>query len=49
MTVFTKKELQAQIKLPTVTIEEGKRIQEELQRLNAARSELLEKVKVAPE
>jgi len=59
MTVFTKKELQAQIdnidtriallKLPTATIEEGKRIQEELQRLNAARSELLEKVKVAPE
>jgi len=59
MTAFTKKELQAQIdnvdtriallKLPTVTIEEGERIQEELQKLNAARSELLEKIKVAPE
>ena len=59
MTVFTKKELQTQIdnidtriallKLPTVTIEEGERIQEELQKLSAARSELLEKMKVAPE
>jgi hypothetical protein len=59
MTAFTKKELQAQIdnvdtriallKLPTVTIEEGERIQEELQKLSAARSELLEKMKVAPE
>ena len=58
MTAFTKKELQAQIdnvdtriallKLPTVTIEEGERIQEELQKLNAARSELLEKMKIAP-
>lgn len=59
MTVFTKKELQTQIdnidtriallKLPTVTIEEGERIQEELQKLSAARSELLEKMKIAPE
>jgi hypothetical protein len=59
MTVFTKKELQTQInnidtrvallKLPTVTIEEGERIRAELQKLNAARSELLEKMKVAPE
>jgi len=59
MTVFNKKELQTQIdnidtriallKLPTVTIEEGERIQEELQKLSAARSELLEKRKVAPE
>jgi len=59
MTVFTKKELKAQInnidtriallKLPTVTIEEGERIQAELQKLNAARNELLEKMKVAPE
>ena len=58
MTVFTKKELQAQIdnidtriallKLPTVTIEEGERNQAELQKLNAARSELLEKIKVVP-
>ena len=58
MTAFTKKELQTQIdnvdtriallKLPTVTIEEGERIQEELQKLNAARSELLEKMKIAP-
>jgi hypothetical protein len=55
---FTKKELQAQInnietriallKLPTVTIEEGERNQAELQKLNAARSELLEKIKVVP-
>jgi uncharacterized small protein (DUF1192 family) len=59
MTVFTKKELQTQLnnidtriallKLPTVTIEEGERIQAELQKLNAARSELLEKMRVAPE
>ena len=59
MTVFTKKELKAQsnnidtrialLKLPTVTIEEGERIQAELQKLNAARSELLEKMKIAPE
>jgi hypothetical protein len=59
MTVFTKKELQTQIdnidtriallKLPTVTIEEGERIQAELQKLNAARTELLEKMKIAPE
>ena len=59
MTVFNKKELQTQIdnidtriallKLPKVTIEEGERIQEELQKLRAARSELLEKMKVAPE
>jgi hypothetical protein len=59
MTVFTKKEIQMQInnidtriallKLPTVTIEEGERIQADLQKLNAARSELLEKMKVAPE
>jgi hypothetical protein len=59
MTVFNKKELQTQIdnidtriallKLPKVTIEEGERIQEELQKLSAARSELLEKMKVAPE
>jgi hypothetical protein len=55
---FTKTELQAQInnidtriallKLPTVTIEEGERNQAELQKLNAARSELLEKIKVVP-
>jgi hypothetical protein len=59
MTVFTKKELQAQInnidtriallKLPTVTIEEGERIQAEIQKLNAARSKLVAKMKVAPE
>jgi uncharacterized small protein (DUF1192 family) len=56
---FTKKELQTQInnvdnriallKLPTVTMEEGERIQAELKKLNAARNELLEKMKVAPE
>jgi hypothetical protein len=59
MTVFTKTELKAQInnidtriallKLPTVTIEEGERIQAELQKLNAARSKLVEKMKVAPD
>ena len=59
MATFTKKELQRQInnidtriallKLPTVTIEEGERVEAELQKLNAARNELLEKMKVAPE
>jgi uncharacterized small protein (DUF1192 family) len=59
MRVFTKKELQAQInnidtriallKLPNPTTEEGERIQAELQKLDAARGELLEKMKVAPE
>jgi uncharacterized small protein (DUF1192 family) len=59
MATFTKKELQTQInnidsriallKLPTVTIEEGERVEAELQKLNAARNELLEKMKVAPE
>jgi hypothetical protein len=59
MRAFTKKELQVQIhnidtriallKLPNVKAEEGERIQAELQRLHAARSELLEKMKVAPE
>jgi uncharacterized small protein (DUF1192 family) len=59
MATFTKKELQTQInnidnriallKLPTVTMEEGERIQAELKKLNAARNELLEKMKVAPE
>ena len=59
MTAFTKKELQTQIdnidtriallELPTVTMEEGERIQEELQKLRAARSELLEKMKIGPE
>ena len=59
MTTFTKKELQTQInnidnriallKLPTVTMEEGERIQAELKKLDAARNELLEKMKVAPE
>jgi hypothetical protein len=59
MRAFTKKELQVQIhnidtriallKLPNVKAEEGERIQAELQRLNVARSELLEKMKVAPE
>ena len=59
MTVFNKKELQTQIdnidtriallKLPKVTVEEGERIREELQKLSVARSELLEKMKVAPE
>ena len=59
MTLLTKKELQTQInnidtriallKLPTVTIEEDERNQADLQKLNAARSELLEKIKVAPE
>ena len=59
MTVFTKTELKAQInnidtriallKLPTVTIEEGERIHAELQKLNAARSKLVEKMKVAPD
>ena len=58
MTVFTKTELRAQInnidtriallKLPSVTIEEGQRIHGELQKLNAARSKLVEKMKVAP-
>ena len=53
MRVFTKKELQAQIhnidtriallKLPNATTEEGERIQAELQKLDAARGELLEK------
>jgi uncharacterized membrane protein YcaP (DUF421 family) len=56
---FTKKELQTQInnidtriallKLPTVTIEEGERVEAELQKLNTARNELLEKMRVAPE
>jgi uncharacterized small protein (DUF1192 family) len=59
MRVFTKKEIQMQInnidtriallKLPTVTTEESERIQANLQKLNAARAELLEKMKVAPE
>jgi len=59
MATFTKKELQTQIndidtriallKLPTVTIEEGERVEAELQKLNAARNELREKMKVAPE
>jgi hypothetical protein len=59
MTAFTKRELQTQInnidtriallKLQTATIEEGVRTQAELQRLMAARNELLEKMKVAPE
>jgi len=58
MTLLTKKELQTQInnidtriallKLPTVTIEEDERNQADLQKLNAARSELLEKIKVVP-
>ena len=57
MATFTKKELQTQInnidtriallKLPTVAIEDGERVEAELQRLNAARNELLEKMKVA--
>jgi hypothetical protein len=59
MAVFTKKELQMQInnvdiriallKLPTVSKEEGEKIQVALQKLNSARNELLEKMKVAPE
>ena len=59
MATFTKKELQTQInnidtriallKLPTVTIEEGERVEAELQKLNATQNELLEKMKVAPE
>jgi hypothetical protein len=59
MTSFTRKELQTQInnidtriallKLPTVTTEEGERTQAELQKLNVARNELLEKMKVATE
>jgi uncharacterized small protein (DUF1192 family) len=59
MATFTKKELQTQInnidtriallKLPTVTLEEGERVEAELQKLNAARNELLEKMKVATE
>jgi hypothetical protein len=59
MATFTKKELQTQInnidtrtallKLTTVTIEEGERVEAEPQKLNAARNELLEKMKVAPE
>ena len=58
MTPFTKRELQTQInnidtriallKLPTVTKEEAEKIQAELEKLNAARNELLEKLKVAP-
>jgi hypothetical protein len=57
MATFTKKELQKQInnidtriallKLPMVAIEDGERVEAELQRLNAARNELLEKMKVA--
>jgi hypothetical protein len=57
MAVFTKKELQRQInnidtriallKLPSVTEDERK--QADLQKLNAIRNELLEKMKVAPE
>jgi hypothetical protein len=57
MATFTKKELQKQInnidtriallKLPTVAIEDGEWVETELQRLNAARNELLEKMKVA--
>ena len=57
MATFTKKDLQKQINnidtrialltLPTVAIEEGERVEAELQRLNAARHELLEKMKVA--
>jgi ribosome-binding protein aMBF1 (putative translation factor) len=59
MTPFTKRELQTQInnihtriallKLPTVTNEEAERIQAEREKLDAARNELLEKLKVAPE
>ena len=59
MTVFTKKELHTQInnvdtriallKLPTVSKEESEKIETELQELNAARNELLEKMKVVPE
>ena len=59
MPSFTRKELQRQInnidtriallKLPTVTTEEGERVEAELQKLNAARNELLEKMKIAPE
>jgi uncharacterized small protein (DUF1192 family) len=59
MATFAKKELQTQInnidtriallKLPTVTIEEGERVEAELQKLNAARNELLEKMKVTRE
>jgi hypothetical protein len=59
MATFTKKELQKQInnidtriallKLPTVAIEDGERVEGELRRLNAARNELLEKMKVATE
>jgi uncharacterized small protein (DUF1192 family) len=59
MAIFTKKELQVQInnidtriallRLSTVTKEEGERVKAELQKLEAARSELLEKMKVAPE
>ena len=59
MATFTKKELQTQInnidsriallKLPTVTIEEGERVEAELKKLNVARNELLEKMEVAPE
>jgi hypothetical protein len=57
MATFTKKELQTQInnidtriallKLPTAATEGGERVEAELQRLNAARNELLEKMKVA--
>ena len=59
MATFTKKELQTQInnidtriallKLPPVTLEEGERVEAELQKLNAARNELREKMEVAPE
>jgi hypothetical protein len=59
MATFTKKELQTQInnidtriallKLPTVTLEEGERVEAELKKLNVARNELLEKMEVAPE
>jgi hypothetical protein len=35
--------------VPTLTIEEGERNQADLQKLNAARSDLLERMKVAPE
>ncbi len=58
--LFTKKELQAQIesidvridklkRRPAVTIEEAESNRMDLQKLEAARGDLLEKVRLAPE
>ena len=59
MTALRKKELQAQldsinariakVSLPTVTTQEGERNQADLEILNVIRSQILEKMKAAPE